>query len=33
VETLTGLRGRSYDPTVVDAFTDLHRAGTLKNRS
>jgi putative two-component system response regulator len=29
VETLTGLRGRSYDPVVVDAFTELHRDGTL----
>ncbi len=29
VETLIGLRGRSYDPVVVDAFTELHRDGTL----
>jgi putative two-component system response regulator len=29
VDTLAGLRGRSYDPTVIDAFTELHRQGTL----
>jgi putative two-component system response regulator len=29
VDTLGGLRGQSYDPTVVDAFTELHRQGTL----
>jgi putative two-component system response regulator len=33
VEMLTGLRGRSYDPAVVDAFTDLHRQGRLTPHS
>jgi putative two-component system response regulator len=30
LDTLADLRGRAYDPTVVDAITGLHRDGTLK---
>jgi putative two-component system response regulator len=30
VDLLTGLRGRAYDPTIIDAFTELHRDDALK---